>query len=167
MCRKKTLFNWRLLSACRHPAHHKELLEWVEPSNAPLTKPSYNNAGPIVCCPMGLSVPTGCDTAWDQTPGCSDAATLQCSALDHCATREVSKCYFDLQKETISAFFMVEWPDISHSSVKGTWQPTWSLPKGLKTMRNKKQDSRNKKQDSDKLVVSYPSVIESLSELRL
>ena len=26
--------------------------------------------------------------------------------------------------------FMVEWPDGSHSSVKGTWQPAWSLPKG-------------------------------------
>ena len=25
---------------------------------------------------------------------------------------------------------MVEWPDGSHSSVKGTWQPAWNLPKG-------------------------------------
>ena len=25
--------------------------------------------------------------------------------------------------------FMVEWPDGSHSSLKGTWQPTWSLSK--------------------------------------
>uniref|UniRef100_A0AAR2JGI1 Uncharacterized protein n=1 Tax=Pygocentrus nattereri TaxID=42514 RepID=A0AAR2JGI1_PYGNA len=25
---------------------------------------------------------------------------------------------------------MVEWPDGSHSSVKGTRQPAWSLPKG-------------------------------------
>jgi hypothetical protein len=36
------------------------------------------------------------------------------------------------RKTTISAalHFMVEWPDGSHSSVKGTSQPTWSLPKG-------------------------------------
>ena len=34
---------------------------------------------------------------------------------------------------------MGEWPDRSHSSVKGTWQPAWSLPKGTErtlTMRN-------------------------------
>jgi len=32
---------------------------------------------------------------------------------------------------------MVEWPDGSHSSVKGTWQPSWSLPKGTwKTLRS-------------------------------
>ena len=39
------------------------------------------------------------------------------------------------RRTTISAAlhqstFMVEWPDGSHSSVKGTWQPAWSLPKG-------------------------------------
>uniref|UniRef100_A0A0E9XI37 Uncharacterized protein n=1 Tax=Anguilla anguilla TaxID=7936 RepID=A0A0E9XI37_ANGAN len=34
-----------------------------------------------------------------------------------------------LQHSTNKAF-MVEWPDGSHSSVKGTRQPTWSLPKG-------------------------------------
>ena len=34
---------------------------------------------------------------------------------------------------------MLEWPDGSHSSVKGTWQSAWSLPKGtqrIQTMRN-------------------------------
>uniref|UniRef100_A0AAZ3QWW5 Uncharacterized protein n=1 Tax=Oncorhynchus tshawytscha TaxID=74940 RepID=A0AAZ3QWW5_ONCTS len=34
---------------------------------------------------------------------------------------------------------MLEWPDGSHSSVKSTWQPAWSLPKGTQmtlTMRN-------------------------------
>ena len=34
-----------------------------------------------------------------------------------------------LQHSTDKAF-MVEWPDGSYSSVKGTWQPSWSLPKG-------------------------------------
>ena len=34
-----------------------------------------------------------------------------------------------LQDSTNQAF-MVEWPDGSHSSVKGTGQPSWSLPKG-------------------------------------
>ena len=34
-----------------------------------------------------------------------------------------------LQHSTNQAF-IVEWPDRSHSSVKGTWQPAWSLPIG-------------------------------------
>ena len=49
------------------------------------------------------------------------------------------------RRTTISAAlhqsgFMVEWPDGSHSSVKGTCQPAWSLSKGTKdsqTTRNK------------------------------
>ena len=33
---------------------------------------------------------------------------------------------------TFQEAFKVEWPDISHSSVKGTRQPAWSLPKGAR-----------------------------------
>ena len=33
-------------------------------------------------------------------------------------------------QHSINQDFMVEWPDGSHSSVKGTWQRVWSLPKG-------------------------------------
>ena len=40
-----------------------------------------------------------------------------------------------LQHSTNQAF-MVEWPDGSHSSVKGTWQPAWSLQKAIeRTLR--------------------------------
>ena len=45
---------------------------------------------------MGLPVADGNDTAWDQTPGYSDAATLLCSALDRCATFEALHLYFYL-----------------------------------------------------------------------
>jgi hypothetical protein len=78
------------------PAHHKESLERDEPSKAPPVKPSPNsdNARPIVCRPMGLPVTAGNDTAWDRTQGCSHSATLQCSALDRCATREVWHGFF-------------------------------------------------------------------------
>ena len=45
-------------------------------------------------------------------------------------------CAEPSRRTTISAAldqcsaFMLEWPDRSYSSVKATWQPTWSLPKG-------------------------------------
>jgi hypothetical protein len=38
--------------------------------------------------------------------------------------------------------FMVEWPDGSRSSVKGTLKHDWSLPKGTQCLsNNEKQDS--------------------------
>ena len=43
--------------------------------------------------------------------------------------REVTKntmvTLTELQSSSVEAF-MIEWPDGGHSSVKGTWQPTWS-----------------------------------------
>jgi hypothetical protein len=47
--------------------------------------PNPDDAGPIVCRPMGLSITAGCDTAWDQPRVCSDA-------LDRYATREAWLC---------------------------------------------------------------------------
>jgi hypothetical protein len=56
-----------------HLASHKESLERDKPSKAPPAKPSRRlaNSAP----PYG-------------TPGCSDATTLQCRALDCCVSRE-------------------------------------------------------------------------------
>jgi hypothetical protein len=84
---EETLFNWQPLSACRHPACHKESLEHNEPNKAPPAKPSPNpdDAGPIVHRPMGLPITAGCDTARERT----------LSALDHCTSWEAqtSICY--------------------------------------------------------------------------
>ena len=68
---EETPFNWHPLSACRHPAHHKELLEHDEPSKGSPAKPSPNpdDAEPIVRRPMGLPTTAGCGTARDMNPG--------------------------------------------------------------------------------------------------
>ena len=51
--------------------------------------PNPDDAGPIVRCPMGLPITSGCDTAWNQTIGTIvTPLVLRCSALDHCVTRE-------------------------------------------------------------------------------
>lgn len=44
-------------------------------------------------------------TAWDQIPGCSDAATLQGRNLDHLTTREATPvCFFFLEATTPAHF---------------------------------------------------------------
>ena len=56
-------------------------------------------------------------------------ATLTAPALLCKERRTFQKDNKSLQHSTNQAC-MVEWPDGSHYSAKGTWQPVWSLPKG-------------------------------------
>jgi hypothetical protein len=63
--------------------------------------------------------------------------------LEHSSSVEIGEKLPEGQsslQHSTNKSFMVERPDRSHSSVKGTWQPAWSLPKGnwrTQTMRNK------------------------------
>jgi hypothetical protein len=52
---------------------------------------------------MGLPVTVGNDTTWDQTPGCSDAATLRCSTLDRCTSREAKTDIILIEEGIVSA----------------------------------------------------------------
>jgi hypothetical protein len=40
-----------------------------------------DNAGPIVCCPVGLPITAGCDTAWILTRDVSDASCTEMQCL--------------------------------------------------------------------------------------
>ena len=55
------------------------------------TDQTPDDAGLIVRRPMGLPITAGCDTAWIRTRvSVATPLALRCSALDRCATRELS-----------------------------------------------------------------------------
>jgi hypothetical protein len=47
------------------------------------TNPNPDDAGPIVCRPMGFPITAGCDTAWNRTRVSSDAASTDMQWLEH------------------------------------------------------------------------------------
>ena len=73
---KKNIFNLYLTrQVCK---------EYILIYNDGLPQPNPDNAGPIVCRPMGLPITARCDTAWNRTRDCS---AMSCTER-HCATRE-------------------------------------------------------------------------------
>lgn len=64
-----------------------------------------------------------------------------------------------LQQSTNHACIF-QWPDRSHSLVKGTWQPTWSLPKiNLKESQTMKKQNSLVWWDNDWTLVWMPGVM--------
>ena len=52
---------------CARPATGVVSARWEKDIPAAKPSPNPDDAGPIVCQPMGLPVVAGCDTAWTQT----------------------------------------------------------------------------------------------------
>ena len=80
---EETLYTWQ---PCQ-PGPPQESLECNGTRTSLQTKPSTNpdDAGPIVCRPMGLPVAASCDRAWTWT--------RISNVIDHCATREALATY--------------------------------------------------------------------------